>query len=310
MATESSVDYILLAWKNASIRAIAHKSLPGRVTVYARYPNLFLHAVPSSHRSCIRGWSLIPLEDRLQQASIERPTPSIPGWYSVSKRGIYKGDVGYGIFFDGNANELHLLVAPRKLRPKSQPLALGQDHNGRRLFSSEVHHGVSRSPYRGLPRYQHFDNIFVSGLLLLKLKPNQFKHVITPSPHQIALHVASSVDPSFMKITRHKFHQPFWKLDDRVTFSDATYGERRGTLVSIDLETQFATVRLLEAQHELALSLLNRLFYVGDLVRVIADPSSDPEDIHHEYIGRSGFICAVDPLEDDITVRDSAGGEV
>ena len=83
------MNYIVDAWKSASIQATTNKSLLGHVTVHTQHPNIFLYAVPPSHHSCIHGWSLIPLEDRLWQTPLEGSIPPTPGWYIVSKRGIY-----------------------------------------------------------------------------------------------------------------------------------------------------------------------------------------------------------------------------
>ncbi|KAI9459516.1 hypothetical protein HD554DRAFT_2041858, partial [Boletus coccyginus] len=162
----------------------------------------------------------------------KEPTPPVPGWYSVLKYGIYKGDIGYALSFDKDANELNL-----RSRPSD---TLGQDPNASRLFSPELHHGRLRSPYRGLTCYQHSTDIFISGLLLLKLRPNQFKYLPAPFPSQICLHVASMVDPDFMKATHAKFNRLFWKPDDRVAISDPSHGEKWGNLVSIDLENESA----------------------------------------------------------------------
>lgn len=63
-------------------------------------------------------------------------TPPIPGWYSVLKHIIYKGDISYALSFDKDANELSILIVPQWLRPRSHPLdALGQDPNACCLFS-------------------------------------------------------------------------------------------------------------------------------------------------------------------------------
>ena len=309
---DSSVEYIVNAWKNASIRSATHKLLPGRVTVHAAYPNVFLHAVPSSHRSCIRGWSLIPVEDRIWQPSSEGPTPSVPGWYSVSKRGIYKEDIAYAISFDRDSAELDVLVVPRRITPRNPPMdALGRAHNARTLFSPDIHHGRPRSPYRGLPRHEHSANVFISGLLLMKLKTNQFRQVSVPSPSQISLHAASMVDPQFIKATHRKYNRLFWNAGDRVTISDPSLGDTWGSLISIDIENQCAVVCLPDdSEYELPLSSLRRLHRVGDVVRVLTDPFSHSRYVHHQNLGRTGIICDIDPLLDDITIQDPSASQV
>ena len=70
----------------------------------------------------------------------------------------------------------------------------------RRLFSPAQFTGIQQAPCRGRPRYHYKCNTFISGLLLLTLKLNQVAPLPTPSPHQIALHVTSMVDPVFMAV--------------------------------------------------------------------------------------------------------------
>jgi hypothetical protein len=145
----------------------------------------------------------------------------------------------------------------------------------------------------------------------MTLQPNQFKYLPTPFPSQICLHVASMVDPHFMKATHAKFNRQFWKPDDRAAILDPYHGEKWGNLVSISLETESAVVHLPEGpEYELPLSSLHRLDRVGDVVHVIADPYSDSRYIQHQNLGRSGFICDVNPLSDNTTISDSPNSEV
>jgi hypothetical protein len=285
-----------------------HMQLPGRVSLFAPDPKTFLRAVPPSHRSCVRGWSLIPFEERIFPL-FERSTTQVPGWYTVSKRGMYRGDLGYATFFDENSAELHLLVAPRRLKPRKRPAEgedIGQDYNTpRRLFSPDEHAGHPCPPYHGNSCYQYNQNIFVCGLLLLKLKINQVDHALPPSPHQIALHVTSMVNPPFMMATQRKFNQRFWKEGDCVTITDATHHDTRGRLVCMEGDNDSAVVRLYDdSEYAFALSSLRRLHSVGDVVRVVEDPFSNNQNLYHGVMGWSGMITYVDPLVGEITVTE------
>ncbi|KAH0826466.1 hypothetical protein J3R83DRAFT_5467 [Lanmaoa asiatica] len=304
----SSVEYIVSTWKNVRLDATVYKFLPGRVTVRATHPNIFLDAVPLSHRSCILGWSLIPLEDRISTFLRGRSIPSVPGWYTVLKRGMYKGDIAYALDFDEDASELHLLVAPRWLKRRKQLAeheCFGQVTNVRRLFSPEEHRACPQPPHYGLLCYLRKEQTFIAGLLLMKMKINQVTQVTTPSPQQIALYVTSMVNPPFMKATHKKYNQLFWKAGDRVVVSDSTYLGKSGSIVAIDHETRSAVVRLYEGpEYLIPLTSLSRSYHIGDVVRVIKDPFSDHLSTQHELIGRSGIIVHIDRETSEVTVTE------
>lgn len=293
------------AWNNVGLDAKVDKYLPGRVTVCAPYPNVFLHTVPPSHYSCIRGWSLIPVEDRIPAYLFGRPIPSLPAWYTVSKRGIYKGDIAYALDINNDTMELHVLVAPRRLKPKKSSTKAGGlgSTQVRRLFSPEEHCGQPQPPRYGLPCYRYREQIFLAGLLLMRVNIGQITHLPSPSPQQIGLHVVSMVNPVFMKITYERYNQRFWKAGDRVRISDSTHLGKHGNIVTIDRETESAFVCLSEGQeHPIPLSSLARLYRTGDGVRVIEDSFSDHQSVCHELIGRSGFISYIDCETGEATV--------
>ncbi|KAG6370385.1 hypothetical protein JVT61DRAFT_12106 [Boletus reticuloceps] len=308
IAPRSSVEYIVSTWKNVRLDATVHKFLPGRVTVRATHPNIFLDAVPLSRRSCILGWSLIPLEDRISTFLRGRSIPSIPGWYTVLKRGMYKGDIAYALDFDEDASELQLLVAPRWLKRRKQLAeheCFGQVTNVRRLFSPEEHRACPQPPRYGLLCYLHKEQTFIAGLLLMKVKINQVTQVTTPSPQQISPYVTSMVNPPFMKATHKKYNQLFWKAGDRVLVSDSTHLGKSGSIVAIDHETRSAVVRLCEGpEYLIPFASLSRLYHIGDVVRVIKDPFSDHLSTQHELMGRSGLIVHIDHETSEVTVTE------
>jgi hypothetical protein len=181
-----------------------HQFLTGRATVCATDSRTFIRVVPPSHSGCVRGWSLVSFEDHISSLPLFGRTghqpPPTPGWYTVSKCGIYHRDIAYGHFFDVESGALQVLVAARQLKPSRRQSEndIGQDVHALCLFSADQFTGIPQAPCCGCPRYHYKCNTFVSGLLLLTLKLNQVVPLPTPSPHQITLHVASMVDPVFM----------------------------------------------------------------------------------------------------------------
>jgi ribosomal protein L21E len=231
----------------------------------------------------------------------------------VSKCGIYHRDIAYGHFFDVELGALQVLVVARQLKPSRRQSEndIGQDVHALCLFSADQFTGIPQAPCCGCPRYHYKCNTFVSGLLLLTLKLNQVVPLPTPSPHQITLHVASMVDPVFMAGTYQSYNQWFWKPDDCVTVSDSVYHGKRGILLEIELENRSTTVRLLEGEEYISpLSDLRRSYTVGDVVRVIEDPFSDRQKIHHQLIGHFGMVSYIEFMTEEVTVTESDGNEV
>ncbi|KAF9231261.1 hypothetical protein BU15DRAFT_68481 [Melanogaster broomeanus] len=71
----SSVPYVVTSWNEVGISAmVQHKLLPGRVVVYAANPNTFLRALPKSHSTCMRTWTLVPLEDQINLFGAAEPS--------------------------------------------------------------------------------------------------------------------------------------------------------------------------------------------------------------------------------------------
>ncbi|KAF8833248.1 hypothetical protein BDN67DRAFT_1017772 [Paxillus ammoniavirescens] len=308
----SSAPFIIKSWNQAGLVAMAlHKLLPGYVTVYAADPCTFLHALPKSHPACVKTWILVPLEN--QRNLFGGAEPSVPGWYTISKRGLYKGDIGYALSYDGDAGSMELLVASRRLDDPTRQRDnsdIGQDQRACCLFLPDLYAGTSQPPLRGRTCHKYKGHLFVAGLLLLKLKRSDARPFSTPSPHQIALHVESAVNPAFLTASLHCYNQLFWKEGDRVTVCDAAHQGQHGVLQAISFETQSAMVHLLEGgECFVPFSKLRRCFSTGDVVRIIDDPHSYIQNVHHRVIGKFGNIVSVDVDTEEVTVLDSVGEE-
>lgn len=258
----------------------------------------------------------MPFEARLSFLGvIGQPEPSVPGWYTVSKRGLYKGDIAYGLSFQRDSGELHVLLPSRQLKPKKRKSDedIGRDTKARCLLSPVVCTGKPQAlvPLRGNPRHRYRNKTFVSGLLLMTLKLNQVIPVANPSPYQIALHVASTVDHSFMVTTYQSYNRQFWKTNDRVIISDSVYYGQVGVLIEIERENGFATVLLSDGtEYSSSMSNLRRSFRIGDVVRVIEDSFSDAQNVYHNVLGHFGAISFLDFETEEITVMESNQNQV
>lgn len=270
--------------------------------------------VPPSHIDCVRSLTLVPVEERVPLIRVFGEVRTIPAWCIISKHGRYKGDLGYIISFNAQSGVFDVLAASRELEPLPRyddDEMIGQDIRARRLFSPESYGGVQHTSVQGLPTYKFKQHRYVVGLLLLQLPEKQVRPCPTPSPHQISLHLESKIAPSFMNDTLRRYNQKFWKPLDRVVVNDAAYFGLRARLVSIDHENDSAIVETQEINQYFApLSTLERLYQAGDLVRIVVDPCSDRDSVHHQNIGKSGIVTEVDILTQEVTFLDDDSAPV
>ncbi|KAG6370191.1 hypothetical protein JVT61DRAFT_12339 [Boletus reticuloceps] len=260
----SSAKFITGMWNKAGLRASTIEGLPGRVRVLAPNPKTLLGSAPLSHFDCIRSFTRVPAEETLLH-TIFGGSRTIPAWCTVTKRGRYKGDLGYVITSNQESGLLDVLVAPRDLKPLPRHLndkMIGEDLHARRLFSQESYKCVESAPTRGRPTFIFQRRQYVSGLLLLQLPETQVRVLLTPSPHQIALHARSGINSPFVDDARSRYHQMFWKPSDRVVLNDISHFQLRAKLVSIDLENNSAVVESIVEMEQLVvpISALARRF--------------------------------------------------
>ncbi|KIK76085.1 hypothetical protein PAXRUDRAFT_18458 [Paxillus rubicundulus Ve08.2h10] len=209
----SSASYIASMWNKAGLAASEHKLLWGRVTVSAPSPSTFIHVLPPSHSSSVNCYSLVPAEDYICLFGIAALEPQVPGWYKILKCRMYKGDLAYALSYDAASSCSNILLASRYLPDptcRDRDDKIGQDQKARCLFKPELYRGAIQPSICGMACYIHKHHTYISSLLL-QLTKTQVEPVLTPSPHQIALHVGSMVDPAFMAITHARYNRQFWK---------------------------------------------------------------------------------------------------
>jgi hypothetical protein len=139
----------------------------------------------------------MPAEDIALHALFWRPR-TIPAWCIITKRGLYKGDLGYMVAFDHKSGVLDILVALRYLSPLPRfpdDEMIGEDPHARRLFSQENYKGIGSTRMHGHPTFVFQSHHYIAGLLLLQLPATQVCELLTLSPHQISLHVHSGLLP-------------------------------------------------------------------------------------------------------------------
>ncbi|KIK79220.1 hypothetical protein PAXRUDRAFT_16447 [Paxillus rubicundulus Ve08.2h10] len=210
----SSALYIASMWNKAGLAASKHKLLWGRITVSVLDPSTFIHTLPLYHSSSVNCYSLVPAKEYIRLFSVAALEPQVPGWYNILKCGTYKGDLAYALSYNAASSCLNILLASQYLPdPTCQDHddKIGQDQKARCLFKPELYGGAIQPSICGMACYSYKRHMYISGLLLLQLTKTQVEPVLTPSPHQIALHVGSMVDPAFMVIAHAHYNWQFWK---------------------------------------------------------------------------------------------------
>ena len=91
---------------------------------------------------------------------------------------------------------------------------------------------------------------------------------LTPSPHQIVLHVESKINPLFMNDTHQQYNHKFWKPLDCMVVNDANYFRLSSTLLLINLKNNSAVVETMLERDQLLLPLssLERVYQTRDHV--------------------------------------------
>jgi ribosomal protein L21E len=111
----------------------------------------------------------------------------------------------------------------------------------------------------------------------------------------------------FVNDTHKHYNQRFWKSSDHVVVNDASHFDLHAILVSVNLQNSSTIVEPLLERGELIVPLtaLERIYRVGDSVRIIADPCSDLQNVHHHNIGKFGLVAEVDSLTGEVTFLDT-----
>lgn len=217
-----------------------------------------------------------------EQAALERSRPILPnpGWVKITQ-GKYKGDIGY-VFDSEQANTLiTILIPPRDfpydMPPRSVALlnraSLPNDKTVSDILQDDKVVGWS---YKGERYYM--------GLLQKNFRRDSLELVASPHANDIRLHLQSGWDVPFFKKTLATFSLQFLRVGDSARSITGEVRSEIGTVVSTD--HAFGSARLeftLDGhQHELEFRLqdIERVFWVGDTVRVVAGA----------YTGLEGYI--------------------
>jgi ribosomal protein L24 len=258
--------------------------LPGQLYVVSDSPRTIISSLPPSHKSSVKDYNRISDEERVavEHSTIKFPNPS---WVRV-KSGMYKGVIGY--VFDPDQSDLFVdvLVAVREF-PYPMPSGSEALLDRSRLPKDKEVTDIIRNgevigcSYKGQRYY--------GGLLLKKFHRHQLELVTCPHADNIRLHLQSGFDIFFVKKSIVAFSMQFLRAGDAVRIITGSVPSEIGTVVSI--EHGFGGSARIELtldgdrkELEARLEDVERVFWVGDAVRVVAG----------SYLGLEGHVIQMD----------------
>ncbi|KAG1717905.1 hypothetical protein EDB19DRAFT_1921686 [Suillus lakei] len=258
--------------------------LPGQLYVVSDSPRTIASSLPPSHKLSVKDYHRISDEERVavERSTIKFPNPS---WVRV-KSGMYKGAIGY--VFDPDQLDLFVdvLVAVREF-PYSMPSGSEALLDRSRLPKDKTVTDIIRSgeiigcSYKGQRYYR--------GLLLRKFHRYQLELVACPHADDVRLHLQSGFDTPFVKKSIVAFSMQFLRVGDAARIIAGAVQSEIGTVMSIDhafggsarIELTFDGHR---KELEARLEDMERVFWVGDAVRVVAG----------SYLGLEGHVIQMD----------------
>jgi transcription elongation factor len=230
----------------------------------------------------VREYLRISEEEReaVERANVKLPNPS---WVRI-KHGKYKGAIAYVFDSEQSSFFVKVLVPPRDF-PYPMPRGsvtlldssrLPRDNTVTDIIYDEELVGCS---YKGSKYYK--------GLLLKDCHRYLLEYVSSPHVDDIRLHLQSGWDTLFMKQTIVAFSMQFLRTGDAVRVIKGGVHSEIGTVLSIDYTLGSACLELTfdgdKVEMEVRLQDLERVFRIGDTVRVVAGA----------YLGLEGHVIQV-----------------
>ncbi|KAG1845074.1 hypothetical protein C8R48DRAFT_780081 [Suillus tomentosus] len=248
----AATGYIASHLRSKGLPVTVSAWIPGQIYVVSDSPKTIASFLPTAHKQSVRDYLRISDEER-QAVERERPKLPNPGWVRIVQRGKYKGDIGYVYDSEQSDDFVAVLISPRDFPypvfEKSAALLDRSRLPANSTVSDITHDGkVVGCSFKGERYYM--------GLLLKKFHHSDLELVTTPHPDCIRLHLQSGWDTPFVKRTELAFSTQFLRVGDEARVISAEMCSEIGKVVS--------------ANHDFRLRDVERVFRLGDSVRVVA----------------------------------------
>jgi transcription antitermination factor NusG len=272
-------DYIAarLRTKNFVVKVSAW--IPGQLYVVADSPKTIANSLTSSLYLAVKQYVLISDEEReiVERSCSKLPNPA---WVRI-KHGKYKGDIAQ-VFDSDLLNDLVAVLIPPRDFPYPMPRGSRSLLDRSRLPNGDAVSNINRG--EEVVGCQYKGERYYKGLLLHNFHRDRLERVVCPHANDIQLHLQSGWDQSFLKSTVVAFSMQFLHVGDWAKIVKGDLSSEIGKVASTDHPAGSATLDLSLDGHrkeiEVRLQDIERVFRVGDTVRVVAGP----------YLGVEGHI--------------------
>lgn len=248
-------------------------------------PKTISESLPISHSLAVKQYIRISQEER---EAVERNVPRSklpsPAWVRI-KYSKYKGDIAYVFDSDSSNDFVEVLIPPRDFpypMPRGSVALLDRsclpNPNSQAVSDIIRDDKVIGWRYKGERYYM--------GLLLKPFDRDRVEIVATPHADEIRLYLQSGWDQPFLKKSLEAFSMQFLRAGDSARVVVGEMSSKIGTVVSTDYIFRSACLEFTIDGHqietEVRLQDIERVFSVGDMVRVVAG----------SYLGLEGHIIA------------------
>jgi ribosomal protein L24 len=284
--TGNITDYVAEHLRKKEFRVTVSAWIAGQLYVLADSPKAISDSLPFSLYLAVKQYVRISDEER---EAVERSCRKIPNpaWVRI-KHEKYKGDIAQ-VFDSDLPNDFVAVLVPPRDFPYSMPrgsrslLDRSRLLNGDAISNISIGEEVIGCKYKGERYYM--------GLLLKNVHRDRLEPVVCPHADDIQLHLQSGWNRTFLKTTVHAFAMQFLRVGDRARIVKGDLRSEIGQVVSTDYPAGSVTLALkfsgFRKEVDIRLEDIERIFQVGDSVRVVAGP----------YLGVEGYIIQ---MVDDI----------
>jgi ribosomal protein L24 len=260
-----STDYVAEHLRSQGFNVMASIWTAGQLYVVADSPRTIAASLPSSHAFAVKRYI------------------RISEWVRV-RYGKHKGDIGY-VFDSDQSNGLIAILIPPRCFPYPMPSGSVALLDRLRLPNNQTVRDLNRDgkvigcSYKGEQYYM--------GLVLKHFHRDRLELVASPHADDIQLHMQSGFDTPFVKKTLAVFSMQFLRIGDSARVISGELRSKIGTVVSTDHASGSVCLEIILDGHrsgiDVRLEDIERVFCVGDEVRVVAGP----------YLGLEGHIIQI-----------------
>ncbi|KAG1865675.1 hypothetical protein C8R48DRAFT_772675 [Suillus tomentosus] len=277
-----STDYVAEHLRSQGFNVTASIWTAGQLYVVADSPRTIAASLPSSHAFAVKRYIRISEEEREAVNGSVSKLPH-PAWVRV-RYGKHKGDIGY-VFDSDQSNGLIAILIPPRCFPYPMPSGSVALLDRLRLPNNQTVRDLNRDgkvigcSYKGEQYYM--------GLVLKHFHRDRLELVASPHADDIQLHMQSGFDTPFVKKTLAVFSMQFLRIGDSARVISGELRSKIGTVVSTDHASGSVCLEIILDGHrsgiDVRLEDIERVFCVGDEVRVVAGP----------YLGLEGHIIQI-----------------